>query len=605
MRRRFFGGSNYITFTHTVTAENLIAGFYVVGAKQIDWGDGQTTIVATYAASVNHVYDTTGIYKVTVYGNIVEFNSAYTAVHRAILNTIDVSHAPNLMILRCQDSSLTELDITKNTALQILYCFNNPIVSLDTSRNIALTALYCSYCNLSAVNVTNNTELTTLYLHGNSLTSLDVTHNTKLQVLYCYGCLIGGILDVSRCAGLRTFRCDINRIESLIMGNHPFLTSINCYSNLIAGTLDLRGCPALQTLTCHINQIAELLLNCPVLTIISGHTNQWATIDLSSCVNLLTLAISYNANLTSLDLSNNTKITNIAVNNTSLLSINLSENVDLIYLNAANTPIALLDISNNSKLAWVKTGGKTNTLKVASIAQFNNFTNTILSYTMQGINATQYLSMYDVANVVDVNDNPISFTDLLNNLASCIQSNNLFDYPQWQWFHPLTANETKDLYRMGNIFENLLYRSKIGAQFSLSEGRNVAAIVQNFTHTRSVYHNSELTGDMELSVQIICMPDAEFVIIPYVANYNGYEYGDRFRFKGNEAQEADKFEVLGNAQYSYEINGDGNYVITLTGIRINRYLLSTIATYLYENKYPAESNPYTSKVLAFTQASNE
>lgn len=53
----------------------------------------------------------------------------------ARLETLDVTHNPNLVYLFASGNGFTELDVTKNPALQDLYVNNNKLTSIDLSKN--------------------------------------------------------------------------------------------------------------------------------------------------------------------------------------------------------------------------------------------------------------------------------------------------------------------------------------------------------------------------------------------------------------------------------------------------------------------------------------
>lgn len=124
---------------------------------EVNWGDGQTT------NSTTHQYDLKGTYQVIIKGTgitSIQFNDTYPG----FVEKIDVTKAPNLVILDVSYQNLTTLDLSKNTKLTDLDCETNQLTSLDLSKNTKLTDLGC---------------------YGNQLTLLDLSKNTELIYLCC------------------------------------------------------------------------------------------------------------------------------------------------------------------------------------------------------------------------------------------------------------------------------------------------------------------------------------------------------------------------------------------------------------------------------------
>ena len=72
-----------------------------------------------------------------------------------ISNLTGIEAFTALVVLRCNNNSLTSLDVSANTALLQLLCHNNQITTLDVSANPVLNYLLCDNNSLTTLNVAN------------------------------------------------------------------------------------------------------------------------------------------------------------------------------------------------------------------------------------------------------------------------------------------------------------------------------------------------------------------------------------------------------------------------------------------------------------------
>lgn len=134
-----------------------------------------------------------------------------------------IEHFTNLVLLRCNDTSITTLDVSHNIKLKYLYCYANSIKSLDLSNNVNLVSLYSERTSLESIDLSNNVNLLNLSVSNTSITTLDLSKNTKLKHLACY--------DTS--------------IPTLDVSNNVHLEALYCYDCHLA-TLDIRNCDVLS-----------------------------------------------------------------------------------------------------------------------------------------------------------------------------------------------------------------------------------------------------------------------------------------------------------------------------------------------------------------------
>ena len=85
------------------------------------------------------------------------------------------------------DNQLNSLDISHLPELQECYCYNTNISELDVSKNNKLIRLSCGKNNLSQINCSNLKDLEFLYVSENNLTALDIRQNLNLTELNCGG----------------------------------------------------------------------------------------------------------------------------------------------------------------------------------------------------------------------------------------------------------------------------------------------------------------------------------------------------------------------------------------------------------------------------------
>ena len=378
-------------------------------------------------------------------------------------------------------------------------------------------------------------------------------------------------IDTSKAPALQTLGVNNSHLTTLDVSNNPALTSLTCYSNQLT-TLDVSNSPALVTLTCYSNQLTSLIFgNHTKITEINAADN-------SNCVGYL-------------DLSLYPVLKNLYINITliNLVNIPLQHN-SLEEANLWDAMTASLDVRNFTALCKLKYNGTQ--LHIKSISQFVNRT-----YPPSGSSSGIYerYSLRCGANTSLLLNNTVATRqDLLSLTAGTVESEGLFDYPQSIFQEPVfSANETKDNFSYAKV---LLYLSRLQSWHS-----NNVLLNPRLIHPAVMFSAQNInrpTSENPLSCTVVCKPDAHFFITGAPYYFSVIEQGDKFMFDGSQVN---KFETRGDTQYSYIINGDGDYVITISNIRFQiGYAASPIYLYLFENKYPAEANPYTSKVLSFT-----
>ena len=248
-------------------------------------------------------------------------NLEYFDVSHSMFDSIGVSVATKLKVLKVEDNPIHYLYLNKNKALEEVYasdctlaarhgltapsvdgCENTPISGLlqvraeglpvlqklDLNGNTELKNLYCENDPIlpEITGLPSCTDLRVLHAYndvalGENIERFDVDANTALTTLWVSNCSLPGELRVSQCAQMDTLRCDTNRLTKLDVSSLSGIHWLDCFDNvaiqeLVPGTstgmthLDLHNCStidlelsgntALQYLDCDNNRIRELNL---------------------------------------------------------------------------------------------------------------------------------------------------------------------------------------------------------------------------------------------------------------------------------------------------------------------------------------------------------
>ncbi|MDR0667548.1 MAG: YDG domain-containing protein, partial [Prevotellaceae bacterium] len=225
-----------IAFTWTAGTAGKSFILRATGGKTytINWGDASSstaTGMGGSAATHTHSY-TPGNYTVTVIGE-TDCLFTYLDVKTSQVTALDVSNAPSLTDIVCNNNLLTNLDLSANSALVSLHCYHNALINLNVSNNPSLAFLVCNTNQLTTLDVTQNHGLLELQCFQNSLTSLDVSQNPLLAYLFCYGNRLT-VLDISNNAQLSYLWCGDNLLSDLNVAANPFLSVINCINNKLS-----------------------------------------------------------------------------------------------------------------------------------------------------------------------------------------------------------------------------------------------------------------------------------------------------------------------------------------------------------------------------------
>lgn len=240
----------------------------------VDWGNG-APVTYVIGKKISRIDGKGAGEKLTIKGNLVyadfssyvgmglwenNFTSLKLTNNEALetlstymnpIKTLDISDCPNLKVLDCSYSELSELDVTSNTKLVSLVCYGNSIKNLNVSKCPQLVELNAKSNGLTAIDLSANkliqmldvqnneitkvdvahmAELSELYVANNKLTEINLTKNPELVLLNIEGNALTS-LDLSKNPNLGKLHCGDNNLAALDLSNKPFLFYVNCENN--------------------------------------------------------------------------------------------------------------------------------------------------------------------------------------------------------------------------------------------------------------------------------------------------------------------------------------------------------------------------------------
>ena len=242
------------------------------------------------------------------------FRNALLSIYpKGYLSQSDINSRTSLSVSNKSISSLT--GISYFTELQYLYCSNNSLTTLQLKNNPKLKYVDASNNQLLWLDVTNCTQLNKLICNNNKLGQ----HSTYTSGLYGLG---------SCYQTLNYLDCSYNSLPSLSLFNYSNLMTLKCNNNT-----------TLTTLTCYNNALTIL--------------------DITGNTGLTTLRCSNNANLTAITgLASCKAITYLDCEDCAISSLSgVSGMNKLEYLYCRNNDLTTLDVSNKSKLVYLRVQG--------------------------------------------------------------------------------------------------------------------------------------------------------------------------------------------------------------------------------------------------------
>ncbi len=170
------------------------------------------------------------------------------------LTQLDLSHNPELIILRLNGTALESLDVSGLDSLQYLDVSMTEVTELDVSGNHNLLYFNASYTDLKEVDLTHNTNLYEIFLdytgiselntsifphlqqlgvNGTAVSEFDFSQNPNLFALYASSLTGNSVpyIDVTMCPVLAIFHASNVGLERVDFSKNPDLYSLYVYNN--------------------------------------------------------------------------------------------------------------------------------------------------------------------------------------------------------------------------------------------------------------------------------------------------------------------------------------------------------------------------------------
>lgn len=274
------------------------------------------------------------------------------------LETLDVSHSPNLYMLYCDRNRISgELNLSAQSRMNVLSCGDNHITGkIDLSHIRDLTSVICNGNKIEELILPKNAaKLTTINCDDNTIKQLDLTSCTELDELLCAGNQLE-TLDVTHCPKLTKLYAIENALSTLNLSENKQLKTLTLTKNRIKA-LDLKHNTAIENLYLGQNQLREIDLRpLPALQWLILDDNQLQEIDLERQSKLKQIKASHNQ-LERIDLSHNPELSVLWVGNNRLSELDLSKQKQLIWLVCDSNKLERLPLSVNKSIVWLECQG--------------------------------------------------------------------------------------------------------------------------------------------------------------------------------------------------------------------------------------------------------
>ncbi|WP_264564109.1 T9SS type A sorting domain-containing protein [Flavobacterium sp. N3904] len=265
--------------------------------------------------------------------------------NKAINDLTGISFFTNLIVLNCQENSITNLDVSTLNHLKGLYCIYSNVTNLNVSGLIYLENLEISQNSLTILNLNNLVSLKHLSCANNNLSAVDLSGLTSLESII----LLNNKIKTAQIDGLKKLESiDIstNELTELNLSGLNNLKALNCRENKLL-ELDLSTTPNLIDLYCSGNDLTDLDLKGLKIEKLFCDGNNLNNLDLKGIETIQYLDCGFNK-LTNLDLTDQINLNYLDCTHTSLKELNLNNCTKLYELNCGfNDQLNVLFIKNN------------------------------------------------------------------------------------------------------------------------------------------------------------------------------------------------------------------------------------------------------------------
>lgn len=274
-----------IVLTPSASAPATISAYVGMGGASgekpvkfmVDFGDGVlkefTSSSHELPATANLVGNITPGMPITIYAPEEESLTAF-AIDGFPLESIDLSKAHTLAILKINNAALKDIDLRYNRCLKSLNLDNNELTELDLAGLFAnwekyvLTDISAASNNITSTNITATTQVKRLNLKGNALTGMSLTNFDELKTLNLSDNDLFGEISLAYLIEADTIILSGNRLNRIVHDTFTDLKLLDITDN----TFDIETLPyepgAAEYLYAPQKPI-ELLQNAPAINLTS------------------------------------------------------------------------------------------------------------------------------------------------------------------------------------------------------------------------------------------------------------------------------------------------------------------------------------------------
>lgn len=344
-------------------------------------------------------------------GQLEEFLSNNTK-----LKKLNVSGAPNLLILEINNNLLTDIDLSNNLNLtKIDLSYNKQISNIDTfnsnkieSINIKDTSIknlnslpleYIQYLNanntdIKQLDLSRSSFIRELYLRNTDISELLINQSTTIESIDISNTPITK-LNIFHRENLKKFHANNTKLSSINLSYSNNLEEINVNNNL-----------NLKTLNVSHSKIKNLdLEKAYKLENIYANNTLASTINIPDSKDIISLTANNNQNLKDINYQPLESLLNIDISYTDISDIDISKSINLEAVNISNTRISEFYFLNhhNLKVANISNTNisKANLSNSSQMIHINAHSSKIKD--IEGIN-----SILDSAVSIILNNNPLS-----------------------------------------------------------------------------------------------------------------------------------------------------------------------------------------------------
>jgi hypothetical protein len=262
-----------------------------------------------------------------------------------ISNLAGIEAFVDLLMLDCEDNTISTLDLSFNTMLTFLDCNNNTLSSLNINANTDLISLNASDNSLTNINLANNLALSDITLQNNQLTDLDLANNSNLYQIVAHD----------------------NSLTSITFPASPTLLEIVWIYNNSLTNIDLTTAPTLATLRFENNDLVFLDLR-------NGNNTNINTMDARDNPNLQLICVDdvvFASNAT-----NWNKDATAEYSETCILGNYDNSNFDVVIAPNPATNSFNIQLNTNTEietLEWINLAGQKQSLAVAETVDVSTF----------------------------------------------------------------------------------------------------------------------------------------------------------------------------------------------------------------------------------------